>query len=59
MPRRWEHDLDPQDANALRMQFGGVEDQMALAADMGYGFMPDEQPYTSMAPATRHQGIPL
>lgn len=53
MPKRWDYDLDAQDANALSMQFGGVEDQMALAADMGYqAGMPYEQPYTSKAPAT-------
>ncbi|MDI1486720.1 MAG: hypothetical protein OHK93_005981 [Ramalina farinacea] len=48
MPKRWDYDLDAQDANALSMQFGGVEDQMALAADMGYqAGMPYEQPYTN------------
>lgn len=47
MPRCWESDLDSEDAKHLRMQFGGVEDQMALAADMG--FMPGEQYYASKA----------
>ena len=31
---------------------------MALAADMGYGFMPNEQAYASTAPATRHPWSP-
>ena len=49
--------MDPKDDNDLRMQFGGHEDQMALAVEMGYvsgGFMPGEQSY-NRAPATMHQ----